>query len=141
MHVKDVFLTFFPFLDSSLRSGALDPVLNFENTKDFLFVAPVHSAKKLVYLETISLVLVLLWALGLLVSALAALFGVSVFVAISGLVAVFYMVLLGFKRLVVFQGRSFPLVDFSQKQLMDLNNIKNPRQLRSGQKLKVPPAP
>lgn len=119
-----LFFKIFKFLDypHHLR----DKIHNFENTEDYLFLDEIYSSKKHIYLETISFIIFF----GLLfvgfIYGLSVILGTSVFIIISGLIALFYFILMVFKLYIVYQSISAPLIDFSKKEIEAIDDKKLP---------------
>lgn len=95
--------------------------LSYENTEDFLYLPEIHSAKKHVYAENISLVaIVLIGAVGA-VAGLSLATGWSVPVILSGSVVALYLVLMLFKIRMIYHSFQQKFIDVSQSELDAIN--------------------
>lgn len=109
----------FPFLDyphPSEREG-----INWNNTKDFLYVPEITSAKKTIYPENISLGVVLLLILTGIIYGLSLATGASAIVVVSGLLTVFYVVMMWFKLRVIYHAINRTFLEISQEELDSIN--------------------
>ncbi len=117
--------TILKFLDYPHHSESQP--LNFKSDQDFLFLSAIHSAKKHFYSETVSLVIFLLILSGGLAYGVQVLFGISIFVLVSGLTAIFYLSFLFFKIRVIYHTvTDSPAIDFSDKEIADLRDEELP---------------
>ena len=110
----------FKFLDYPHPSEC-NPI-TFNNTEDYLFRPHIHSIKKHIYAETVSLCVFLLFVIAILFLAVKVLLGISILLTISAAVALFYLGLMVFKLIVVFQSLSRPLISFDEDEI---NSIKD----------------
>jgi len=120
-------LKIFKFLDHTRLLGERERrPHNFENTQDYLFIHEIYSAKKHIYVETVSFIVFIgLLFIGF-VYSLSVLLGTSVFIIISGLIALFYFILMIFKVWIVYQSISAPLIDFSKKEIETIKDEELP---------------
>lgn len=84
---------------------------------NYLFLPEIFSAKKLIYLEFVSFAILsaLLMIFG--IYTLAVVFNVSVLTVVTGLVALFYFVLMVFKLWVVIRSFSYEFIDFTEDEI------------------------
>lgn len=122
--LKSGLLKLFRFLDYPHHSE--NKALDFAHEGDFCFLPEIHSTKNHIYLETISLGIVLMTTLFLVLYLTGLLLGVSILVLFSGLVALIYLSLMVFKLLVVAKAVSTEFVDFSKEELDRLSNKELP---------------
>lgn len=114
--VKDILR----FLDHPHHSEK-HPV-HFNNPVDFLFVPEIFSAKKHLYLETISLlVFVSLFVISL-VWIFNIAFSVPILIIVSGVISLFYLGLMLFKLIIVSQSLKRPLISFAKKEISAIKN-------------------
>ncbi|HET8574965.1 MAG TPA: glycosyltransferase [Candidatus Paceibacterota bacterium] len=114
-------LAFFKFLDYPHHSERFEN--DFENTKDFLFLSDIMSAKKHFYFETVSLIVILLAVFIGISLFLSKAFHVPLLVVWVGISAFFYFFILLFKLLVVWKAvRSDNVLDFSREEIAALRD-------------------
>lgn len=109
------FFFVFKFLDHPHHSEARG--YDFENSEDFLFLPEIHSAKKHIYHESVS---VACFAAVLFIAAVVALhltFDFSTLAIVSGAIALFYFTFVIFKLYVVYKGAHYPLISFSKEEI------------------------
>lgn len=95
--------------------------IDWNNTRDFLYVPEIMSAKKTVYAETVSLFLTVAAALTLAIYGFHRLTGISVWVTISGIMAIFYVVMMVFKLRVIYKATFRDFLQVSPKELEAIN--------------------
>jgi len=118
--LKATVIAVFPFLRSIHISEEVS--LDFQNSDDYLFLAFVHSVKKHIHIETVSLMTVVFTLFFGAVYGAVQFFHVPGLVVISSIVAFFYLVLMAFKLWIVYHGVSYPLIDFSKKEIEHIND-------------------
>lgn len=124
--MKKIFLNLFKFLDHPHHSEQWGGGCSWEHTGDFLFLPEIHSARKHIYLETVSLVFVSLTTLFILLEVLKFFTGYSIFVFLSSFFVVLYFILLVFKLWVVSQAITFPLIDFTSEEIQAIKDEELP---------------
>jgi cellulose synthase/poly-beta-1,6-N-acetylglucosamine synthase-like glycosyltransferase len=107
------------FLDWPHRSERFG--YNWNNTKDFLFAPEIMSAKKTVYAETISVLLAVLAGISFIIYGFHKLTGISVVVTISGIMALFYLVMMAFKLRVIYHGTFRTFLEIDQDEIESIN--------------------
>lgn len=122
--LRRIILGLFKFLDYPHHSE--NKALDFAHEGDFCFLPEIHSTKNHIYLETISLGIVLIATLFLVLYLTGLLLGVSILVLFSGLVALIYLSLMVFKLLVVAKAVSTEFIDFSKEEIDRLSDIELP---------------
>ena len=118
------FKGFFKFLDwphPSERHG-----LNYENTKDFLFLPDIFSIKRHIYAETVSFVVFGGLVLGGAVWAITYFLGVSGLLIFSSTFALLYLGLMVFKIIVIYNALKKPFVDFSKEEIQAITDEELP---------------
>ncbi len=122
--LRALFTFSFKFLDWPHHSELLGN--DFSNISDFLYLPEIHSAKKHIFAETISFVILatVIAAAGLL--WLRAFFGIPILVVLSAGVTLFYFTFLLFKLYVVYKGANFPLIDFSREEIAAITDKELP---------------
>lgn len=112
--------SFFKFIDWPHRSERRPH--DFANDADFLFLPEIHSAKKHLYAETLSLVVIAFIAVTGSLYAVYRIAGVSPLIALSGIIAALYFFLISFKLLMVAKSISAPLIDFSAEEIRSIRD-------------------
>lgn len=101
--------------------------INFKNTKDFLFIPEIHSAKKTLYRETISLAIVFSLAFFALLYLFGSVFSSALLVILSGSIALFYFTFMIFKIWVVYQAtQNDPTINISKEDIANFDDDKLP---------------
>ncbi len=95
--------------------------LRYDNNKDFLFLPEIMSAKRHVYAETVSLVLVVAALFALAVFGLHKFTGLAYLVVISGILASFYVLMMFFKLRLIYHALGGDFVKVSQEELDAIN--------------------
>lgn len=113
--LKQSFLKLFKFLDHPHRSENKE--LDFTHQGDFCFLPEIHSTKKHIYLETVSFVFVFIVFTTAAFYVTSLIFGISVLVIFSGLIALTYFLLMVFKLWVVGKAVFADMIDFSQEEI------------------------
>ncbi|HEX5430275.1 MAG TPA: glycosyltransferase [Patescibacteria group bacterium] len=94
---------------------------NWNNNWDFVYTPQIMSAKRTLYLETVSLVLTILFVLSATIYGLHRLTGISSLVIISGIMAVFYVVMMAFKLRVIYHATTQKFLDISPEEIESVN--------------------
>ena len=84
--------------------------IKFDKGGDYLFVPEIHSAKKHMYFETISLIIVLIFLFLCFDLFFLYFFHFSMFITTSAVISLFYIILIAFKLVVVFKSFKNPKV-------------------------------
>ncbi|MBI4134887.1 MAG: glycosyltransferase [Candidatus Sungbacteria bacterium] len=113
-------VSLFPFLAHPHASEAKG--IDYTNTRDFLFLPEIFSAKRHLYPETISFFIALAVGLGLTLYLLKLISGLSVITLVSGIIAAFYFCLMMFKLYVVYKSIATPFLDFTKEEIAALRN-------------------
>ncbi len=96
--------------------------ITFENTEDFLFLPEIHSAKKYMYKETVTLLFFLMILASLFFIVIKIFLNIPILIGISALIAFLYLFLMLFKLIVVVKSLRRQLISFSES---DLSSIKD----------------
>lgn len=123
--VSFLFFKIFKFLDHPHNSEQDDWVFG-KHKGDFLFLPEVHSSRKHIYFETISLAVAFLLISFFLLKVLNFFTGWSIIVFLSSFLVIVYFILLLFKLWVVSQALTFPLIDFSQEEIKAIKDYELP---------------
>jgi cellulose synthase/poly-beta-1,6-N-acetylglucosamine synthase-like glycosyltransferase len=99
---------------------------NFENNKDFLFREEVNSIRRHIHLETVLLIFFVVAFFGAALYFLKDRFGISVAIAVSAIISVFYLALMIFKLYIVYKSSKKKLVTVSPEELNSLNESELP---------------
>jgi len=119
LRLKYIFLSVLKFLDYPHHSEK-NPV-EFSNTKDYLFLPEIYSAKKHIYAETVSFAFTAgLFGLGGLELG-KRLGGISFLVFLSGVLSLFYLVIMLFKIFVVYKSFRRKFIAFSKKEVAQID--------------------
>lgn len=122
--VKGIIKSLFKFLDYPHHSES--KVLDFTHSGDFCFLPEIHSARKHIYLETVSFGIAVFSAFFILLEILSFFTGQPVLVFLSSFFVLLYFVLMLFKLYVVSQAITFPLIDFTQKEIDSIQDDELP---------------
>lgn len=118
--MKKILLKIFRFLDHPHHSE-WDAEIG-KHAGDFLFLPEIHSARKHIYFETVSFVVVTLVFFFFLLEVLRFVSGWSMLVFLSGFFALLYFMLMAFKLWVVSRAITFPLIDFAPEEIRAIRN-------------------
>jgi len=123
-YIKFIFIKLFKFLDHPHYSEQRP--LDFAHQGDFCFLPEIHSTKKHIYMETISLAVVFFLLFFLTTYLMCLFFEISIFIIFSGFIALFYFILMVFKLWVVGKAISSDSIDFSKKEIEKLSDKELP---------------
>lgn len=116
---------FFPFVYHPHHSEAGS--MNFDHDGDFLFLPEIHSAKKHIYNETKSLLVVFAVAFIASLYLFGLVLGSTILVIFSGSLALFYFAFMAFKVWVIYHAiRHNPTINISQEEVAALTDEELP---------------
>lgn len=113
--IKKILRKVFKFLDYPHHSENVD--LDFTHQGDFCFLPEIHSTKKHIYIETVSLIVFAIIFVAIVFYSISWFFGISILVILSGLIALVYFLLMAFKLWVVGKAVSADIIDFSREEI------------------------
>lgn len=114
---KALILNYLRFLVAPPRQS-----VDFANTADYLFRHELHSIKKHIHAETISLAIFIFIMMAFLLFALKFSFGISVLMSVSGAIAIFYFILMVFKLWIVAESISASFIDFTAEEIKNIKD-------------------
>jgi cellulose synthase/poly-beta-1,6-N-acetylglucosamine synthase-like glycosyltransferase len=115
LRVADAFKRAIKFLDWPHPSERIGN--NYGNTKDFLFLPEIFSIRRHIYPETVALIIAVTAFIGAALWGLSTLFDLPVLVVVSAFFAAFYLGLMVFKLVVIYNATRKPFVDFSREEV------------------------
>ncbi|HYC79561.1 MAG TPA: glycosyltransferase [Candidatus Binatia bacterium] len=100
--------------------------VNYKNKDDFLFVPEIHSSKKHWYAENISLLIVASLSVVAFIGGVSYLTGWSPIIVISGLIAIFYIVLMLFKFRMIYHATNRTFVEITDEEIAAIKDEELP---------------
>lgn len=127
----DIMQKIVSFVALSLPVGNSDKTIwtekhSYENKDDYLFLSDKYSTKNNWHPETLSLIAVSISLVSLFVFLISLYFAIPVLVTLTSIVAVMYLLLVVFKVWVVYQGRAYKFVDFTEKEVAAITDEELP---------------